>query len=78
MMDMLQFFGETGNKTDVTCSIFWEDSVTLYENWNWNSTPGAANSGKSADLILHRESPLFKNRSDATADFKNQKSVGVP
>jgi hypothetical protein len=31
----------------------------------------AAASGKSADSILHRKTPLFKNRSDATGDFKN-------
>jgi hypothetical protein len=34
--------------------------------------------GKSADPILHRESPLLKNRSDATGDFKDKKSVGLP
>jgi hypothetical protein len=38
----------------------------------------AASSGKSGDTILHREPPLLKNRSDATGDFKNLKSVGVP
>jgi hypothetical protein len=31
----------------------------------------AAGSGKSADLILHREPPLLKQLSDATGDFKN-------
>jgi hypothetical protein len=31
----------------------------------------AAGSGKSADLILHREPPLLKHRSAATGDFKN-------
>jgi hypothetical protein len=43
-----------------------------------NLTPRAANSCQSADPILHREPPLLKNRSDATGDFKNLKSVGVP
>jgi hypothetical protein len=38
----------------------------------------AASSGKSGDAILHHEPPLLKNRSDATGDFKNLKSVGVP
>jgi hypothetical protein len=33
----------------------------------------ATDSGKSADLILHRESPILKHRSDATGDFKNQR-----
>jgi hypothetical protein len=33
---------------------------------------------QSADPILHREPPLLKNHSNATADFKNLKSVGVP
>jgi hypothetical protein len=37
-----------------------------------------ANSDKSADPILHRESLLLQNRSDATGDFKNQRGVGVP
>jgi hypothetical protein len=37
----------------------------------------AASSGKSGDTILQREPPLLKNRSDATGDFKNLKSVGV-
>jgi hypothetical protein len=32
----------------------------------------------AADLILHREPPLLKNRSNAMGDFKNLKSVGVP
>jgi hypothetical protein len=31
----------------------------------------AAGSGKSADNILHRETPILKNRIDATGDFKN-------
>jgi hypothetical protein len=30
------------------------------------------------DLILHRESPLLKNRSDATGDFKNERGIGSP
>jgi hypothetical protein len=38
----------------------------------------AASSGKSGDTILQSEPPLLKNRNDATADFKNLKSVGVP
>jgi hypothetical protein len=42
------------------------------------STPSAANLCKSADPILHQESPLLKNRSNATGDFENLKSVGVP
>jgi hypothetical protein len=31
----------------------------------------AAGSGKSAYHFLHRKTPLFKNRSDETDDFKN-------
>jgi hypothetical protein len=31
----------------------------------------AAESGKSADHFLHRETPLLKNRSDGKSDFKN-------
>jgi hypothetical protein len=31
----------------------------------------AAGSGKSAVPILHRETPLLKNRSGAMGDFKN-------
>jgi hypothetical protein len=31
----------------------------------------AASSGKSVDPILHRKTPLLKNRSDAMGDFKN-------
>jgi hypothetical protein len=31
----------------------------------------AAASGKSADPILHRKTPLLKNHSDAMGDFKN-------
>jgi hypothetical protein len=30
-------------------------------------------SGKSADPILHRKTPLLKNRSDAMGDFKKLK-----
>jgi hypothetical protein len=37
----------------------------------------AANKSLSADPILHLEPPLLKNRSNATGDFKNLKSVGV-
>jgi hypothetical protein len=37
-----------------------------------------AGSGKSADPILYRDCPPVKNRSNATADFKNLKSVGAP
>jgi hypothetical protein len=36
-----------------------------------NLTPRAANSGKSADPILYRESPHLKIRSNAAGDFKN-------
>jgi hypothetical protein len=43
-----------------------------------SSTPSAANPCKSADPILHQEPPLLKNRSNATGNFKNLKSVGVP
>jgi hypothetical protein len=39
--------------------------------------PRAANSGKSADPILHQEPPLLKNPSDAMSDFENQRGVGV-
>jgi hypothetical protein len=38
----------------------------------------AANLCKSAEPILHRESPLLKNLSNATGDFENLKSVDVP
>jgi hypothetical protein len=38
----------------------------------------ASNPCKSADPILHREPLLFKNRSNATGDFKNLTSVGLP
>jgi hypothetical protein len=31
----------------------------------------AAGSGKSADPILHRVTPLLKHRSDAMSDYKN-------
>jgi hypothetical protein len=41
-------------------------------------SPRTANPYKSADPILHRETPLFKNLSNATGDFKILKSVGVP
>jgi hypothetical protein len=41
-------------------------------------SPRAANPSKSADPILHREPTLLKNRSNATGDFKNLKSAGVP
>jgi hypothetical protein len=35
------------------------------------------NPGKSADSILHQESPHLKSYIDATVDFKNQRGVGV-
>jgi hypothetical protein len=35
-------------------------------------------SAKSDNPILHRESPLLKNRSDATGNFKNLRVTGVP
>jgi hypothetical protein len=38
----------------------------------------AANSGKSADPILHRESPHLKILSIVTGNFESLKSVGVP
>jgi hypothetical protein len=38
----------------------------------------AANLGKSGDPFLHRKLHLLKNRNNATIDFKNLKSVGVP
>jgi hypothetical protein len=38
----------------------------------------AASSGKSGYTILHRETPLLKNRNNAMGDFKNLKSAGVP
>jgi hypothetical protein len=38
----------------------------------------AANKCKAADPILHREPPFLKNCNNATGDFKNLKSVGVP
>jgi hypothetical protein len=39
-------------------------------------SPRTANPSKSAAPILHRETPLLKNRSNAKGDFKN--CVGVP
>jgi hypothetical protein len=38
----------------------------------------APNSPKSADPIIHQESPLLKNCSDVTGGFKNQRGVDVP
>jgi hypothetical protein len=40
--------------------------------------PRSVNSGKSADPVLHWESPHLKIHGNATGDFKNLKSVGVP
>jgi hypothetical protein len=42
------------------------------------STPHSANKCLSADPNLLHEPPLLKNRSNATGDFKNLESVGVP
>jgi hypothetical protein len=38
----------------------------------------AAGSSKSADHILHRDTPLLKYHSDSTGNFKNKRGVGVP
>jgi hypothetical protein len=37
----------------------------------------AAGSGKSADIILHREPPLLKHRSDATGHFKTKNKFSL-
>jgi hypothetical protein len=61
--------------------VIWKRSLCTFEAVQRDgskSTPCAANPCQSADPILHREPPLLKNRSNATADFKNLKRVGVP
>jgi hypothetical protein len=55
-----------------------DDCSALLRNAHQFLRRTAASSGKSGDTILHREPPLLKNHSDATGDFKNLKSFGVP